>query len=287
MKLRFSVFTVLVLIALLPVVRASADTIGIGTAGPFAVLGKGGVTNTGPTVISGSVSGSLVTTAVTGFPPGLVVAGTGTLYPAGPGSSSPFDDATTAYNDAFALSTTGVLTGLDLGGMTLDPGVYFFASSAELTGTLLLDAQGSDTASWTFKIGSTLTTASASTVEVIDAGSAGPFGGSITWAVGSAATLGTTTTFLGTIISDAATGLNTGATIGCGRAISLTAAVTLDTNIIDSPATCEVTVPAGGGGPGSGTIGAPASLVPEPGTWALLGAGLLAMAMLKSAKSRA
>ncbi len=71
-------------------------------------------------------------------------------------------------------------------------------------------------------------------VQIIDAGSSGTFTGSITWVVGSAATLGTTTMFQGTIISQAGTVLNTGATIGCGRAISLGGSVTLDDNTISS-----------------------------------------------------
>jgi hypothetical protein len=104
----------------------------------------------------------------------------------------------------------------------------------------------------------------------VDAGSAGLYTGSITWAVGSAATLGTTTTFLGTIISGAGSVLQTGATIGCGRVISLNGSVTLDDNIVDAfPADCAVT----GGGP----ILPPAPPVPEPGTIVLLSSGLLAV----------
>ena len=195
-----------------------------------------------------------------------------------------FSDASSAYTTAQGLAGGTSLTGDTLGvgpANDLAPGVYFFSSSASIDGTLILDAEGSNSATWVFQIGSTLGTASASSVEVIDAGSAGPFTGSITWAVGTSATLGTTTTFLGTIISDTgADTLGTGATIGCGRVISLGAAVSLDDNDIGTPADCTVT--------DTGTIASvsvPAP-TPEPGTFALFLSGLLAVGLLTFRKSR-
>jgi type VI secretion system secreted protein VgrG len=268
--MRLRALSVLLLVLVLPflAVSAYADTFAIGTAAPFAILGEAGVTNTGPSVIFGSVAGSAGTPAVTGFPPGLVIA-PGVLITTGvanSGPGTPFGDATAAYLAAQnALGATPILT--DLGGLTLTPGVYSFSSTAQLTGILLLDAQGSNTAQWIFQIGSGLTTASASTVQVINAG-AGPFTGGITWQVTSAAILGTTTTFLGTIISQAGIVLETGATIGCGRAISLNASVTLDSNIVSNG--CQVTAGTGGNG---GTITPPAP-VPEPGTFGLFAVGL-------------
>ena len=111
---------------------------------------------------------------------------------------------------------TQVLTGQNLGGMTLTPGVYFFASSAQLTGTLTLNNLGNPNAVFVFQIGSTLTTASASSVI---------FSNSLTdsnvyWQVGSSATLGTTTAFEGNILALTSITLNTGATIGCGSALA-------------------------------------------------------------------
>jgi len=264
--MRRSSFALLILSVL--AVNAYAAFVPLGTASIYAVLGEAGVTNTGPSVIHGDVGGSSGTPAVTGFPPGIVVAPSTILT----GSVTNFNDATTAYNTA-----QGFLGGTDLTGDTLGvgvasdlvAGVYKFSSSVSLNGTLILDAGGNNNASWTFQIGSTLTTASASTVEVIDLGS-GPYTGGITWAVGSGATLGTTTTFLGTIISQAKTALNTGATIGCGRAISLMASVTLDTNVIDTG--CAVTP----GGPGGGGTITPPTPVPEAGSTLLYLGFLLA-----------
>lgn len=282
MRLREFCSVVTILVLFLLAGSARAGTISVGLAGPFAVLGLAGVTNTGPSVIYGSVAGSTGTPSVTGFPPGGVVAA-GVLYTAGvaSGAGTPFGDATAAYLAANALS--GINEGtvsLGAGGLsTLGPGVYAFTSTTVLlNGLLKLDAGGSDDASWTFQIPFALTTASASSVRVVNAGSPGPFTGSITWAVGSAATLGTTSGFLGTIISNAGSVLQTGATIGCGRVISLTASVTLDTNVVDaSQSDCMVT-----GGP----IVAPPSTVPEPSVFVALSSGLLAMIFLTFRKSR-
>lgn len=276
--MRLRVLCILVLVFVLPLlaVTAYADTQMIGTAAPFVVLGAAGVTNTGPSVLTGNLAGSIGTPAITGFPPGTVI---GAILPGG-APATVFSDATAAYN--FAQGQLGAIpiVGSTLGGLTLTPGVYSLGA-AQLTGTLILDAQGNNNAQWTFQIASSLTTASASTVQVINAGSPGAFGGGITWAVTSAATLGTTTTFLGTIIAQAGVVLQTGATIGCGRAISLTASVTLDTNVLSN--TCTVSAGTGGGG---GTITPPGPLaVPEPGTLALLSSGL-AIGLLKRRKLR-
>jgi hypothetical protein len=250
--------------------NAHASIISLGTAAPFGVLGEAGVTNTGPSLIFGSVAGSVGTPAVTGFPPGQVIP-PGVLYLAGVGNAgpgTPFGDAAAAYNTAIGLSAVNEGTAsLGAGGLlSLGPGVYRFTSTTVLlNGLFQLDAMGSNSAEWVFQIPFGLTTASGSSVQIINAGSAGTFTGGITWAVGSDAMLGTSTTFLGTIISNSAGDqLLTAATIGCGRAISLTASVTLDTNVVQTG--CAVT-------PG-GTVSGPAP-IPEPGTVAFLSCGLM------------
>jgi type VI secretion system secreted protein VgrG len=283
MKLR--VISALVIGLVLSLLAVSARA---GTIDGFAVLGSSTVTNTGPTTIFGNI----------GLSPGSSITGLGSITltgvvdiansAAGTGQS----DASAAYSAWAPLSSqpggSVNLSGDDLGalGHALAPGVYWFSSSAQLTGALQLNAGGLDNQSWTFVIYSTLTTASASSVEIINTGSVGEYTGNITWIVGSSATLGTTTAFLGTIIADVSDTLNTAATVGCGGVIALTGAVTLDNNTIDAvPADCAVT--AGAGGAGGGPIFAPASPTPEPGTSVLLSFGLLAMVFLTFRKSRA
>ena len=135
--------------------------------------------------------------------------------------------------------------------MTLVPGTYCFSSSAQLTGTLTLNAQGNSDATFIFKIGSTLTTASGSSVLLINGGN--PCG--VAWQIGSSATLGTTTSLIGNLIALTSITLNTGANIIGGRALARNGAVTLDTNNI-SFASC-----AAGSGPPS---------VPTLATWAVI-----------------
>src|SRR4029077_17131484 len=119
------------------------------------------------------------------------------------------------------------LTGQNLGGKTLTPGVYCFASSAQLTGALTLDAQGDANAVFIFKIGSTLTTASASSVVLINGGSPN----NVFWQVGSSATLGTTTAFVGNIVALTSITLTTGVVVS-GRVLARNGAVTMDTNTV-------------------------------------------------------
>jgi type VI secretion system secreted protein VgrG len=142
------------------------------------------------------------------------------------------NDLTTAYNAAAGLAPTLNLTGQDLGGLTLTPGVYFFSSSAQLTGTLTLNDEGNPNAQFVFQIGSTLTTASNSSVVTINDGGSTMPGCTVFWQVGSSATLGTGTSFEGHILALTSITLTTGSTILDGSALARNGAVTLDDNMI-------------------------------------------------------
>lgn len=213
----------------------------LGGAQSFAVLGASTVTNTGATTITGDL-GVSPGTSITGFPPGVVIGGT--IHAGDAVAAQAHSDAVIAYN-ALAGEVCNVdLTGVDLGGLTLTPGVYCFSSSAQLTGTLTLDAQGSSDAVFIFKIGSTLTTASNSSVLVINGGQTCN-GSNVFWQVGSSATLGTGTQFAGNILALISITLTTSANVS-GSALALTGAVTMDTN--------NVSVCTGGTFPPAGAI---------------------------------
>jgi type VI secretion system secreted protein VgrG len=236
--------------------KAAAIDVNLGSAGGFAVLAGTTVTNTGPSVILGNV-GVGPGTAVTGF--SYISPGVGTVYAGDAAATQAESDLTTAYNFAAAETGGTSLTGQDLGGMTLSAGVYVFASSAQLTGTLILDAHGDANAVFIFQIGSTLTTASNASIEVINGGSAN----NVFFQVGSSATLGTGTDFEGNILALTSITMTTGSSIGCGRALALNGAVTMDTN--------DVSI----SGTNCGTVADTSSAVSEPNSAAIMIVGLL------------
>lgn len=237
------------------------------TAATFAVLGGSTVTNTGSTVVVGNV-GVSPGTSITGFPPGTV--SSGSIHSADATAGQAQSDLTAAYNTAAGLPCPGgnVLTGTNLGGLTLAPGVYCFSSSAQLTGTLVLNGGGNPNAQFIFQIGTTLTTASGSLVSLINSAQAG----NVFWALGTSGTLGTATAFTGNILALASITFNAGATLA-GRALA-GAAVTLSSNTIGIP-----------GLPGSPTPGVPVTppaATPIPSSLILVAIGMACAAMYQA-----
>lgn len=247
------------------------------SAESFAILGGSTITNTGTTSITGNV-GVYQGSAVTGFPPGIVSGGT--TYAGSAVAQQAQAALTKAYNGLAAMPVIANLTGQDLGGLTLPSGVYRFNTSAQLTGTLTLNAQGNNNAFWVFLIGSTLTTASGSSVVLSNLGINDGKDNGVFWQVGSSATLGTATAFEGNILADQSITLNTGVTILNGRALARNGAVTLDTNVV------SILCPNGGPGDSGGlmydTDGTTVVPVPEPGAIVLLVAGLAGLVAFRT-----
>jgi len=259
----------------------------LGSAQGFAVLGASTVTNTGSTTIYGSL-GVNPGSAITGFPPGTVTGGS--IYGPGGVSNQAQVDALTAYNTLAGLSGGYNYTGFVLGSAgytTLTPGVYHFDTSAQLTGILTLDFSSNPTGDFVFQIGSTLTTASASSVNVIGGSSLS----GVYWQVGSSATLGTDTTFAGNILANQSITITTAADILCGRAIALNGAVTLDNNRISNNNTLQ---DFGSGRPdfgsfgfsgGSGSSSSTAPVVPVPGAFLLVSIGMASLSVFRKRTS--
>jgi len=295
--MRLRNFFVLALVFVLPLlaVNAYADSF-LGSAGSFAVLGASTVTNTGATTLGGDL----------GLSPGTSITGsgtitlTGTIHATDGVAGTAQADASKAFTNLNLLAPTMPINTALSG--TLTPGVYQYSSTALLSGALILDFAGVSNQNFVFQIGSGLTTASGSTVTIINAAS----GDNVYWTVGSSAVLGTSTSFEGTIIALTSVAMQTTAKDLCGSVIALNGAVTMDTNTIST--TCPIVNSGGttigsfgsGGtttgttvtGTGSGSTAPPVITggttvgVPEPSSLGLLSSGLLAMFFLMFSKLR-
>ena len=229
---------------------AAEAPVGLGTDAGFAVVAGTTITNTGPTLIGGDL-GLSPGSAVVGFPPGLV---NGVQHVTDAVAAQAQVDLTAAYLDA-AGRTPVTPTGPDLSGETLVSGVYS-ADAMSLTGTVTLDAQGDPAAAFVFQAASTLITGSTSVVSLING--ANPC--NVFWQVTSSATLGTNSTFVGTIMALTSISAQTGANVTC-RLLARNGAVTLDSNVITGGANCAVAPPAA-----TTTTAAPTTIVAAPTT---------------------
>ena len=216
----------LALVALLAVPAmslAAQPTVNLGTTASYAVLAGSTITNTGATTVTGDI----------GLSPGTAFTGQASVTVDGAvninnaAASQAQLDLVTAYDDA-AGRTPVTSIPAELGGTTLKPGVYASAAGTFLiTGTLTLDAEGDPDAVFIFQMGSSLTTMTDSRVNLIN----GARFCRVFWQVGSSATLGTNSQFVGHIFALTSITAQTGATVQ-GQLMARNGAVTLDTNTI-------------------------------------------------------
>ena len=208
-----------------------ADVPNMGTSVNFSVLAGSAITNTGASWLATNIAIS-PGTSITGFPPGdymdSAYAGTDAV------AVEAQEDLTTVYNNVHGRACTHDMSGTDLGASVLSPGVYCFSASAQLTGTLILDGIGSASSLFVFQIGTTLTTASSAKVNLINSANEC----NVFWQVGSSATIGTNTQFVGHILALTSITVDTGAIIN-GSVLASSGAVTIDDATIYSNPYCQ------------------------------------------------
>lgn len=221
---------VIVLVALIPTLTsASGPTVRQGTTSTYTVLAGSTVTNTGTTTMSGTAGSDV------GLSPGTSYTGSGSVIRGGvdhitdAAAAIAQADLTTAYNDLL-IPTATTLTSEDLAGQTLTPGVYNTAAGTfSNSGALTLDAQGDASAVFIFQAATTVITSDVVTSTMTLANGAQAC--NVFWQVGSSATIGTNSTFVGHVYALTSITAKTGATI-YGQLLARNGAVTLDNNTI-------------------------------------------------------
>lgn len=223
---------------------AAQPKVNLGTTASYAVLAGAGITNTGATTVSGSAGGDMGSSPTGSFTGAADVTVTnGTKYEAvDPKTDGAKDDLVTAYNDAAGRTPVNSV-GVELGGQTLTAGVYNSGSELGITGTLTLDGENNPDAVFIFQAGSTLITASSSSVNLIN----GAQPCNVYWQVGSSATFGTASEFVGHVFALTSITATTGATFR-GQLLARNGAVTLDTNTIVNDACAGAVPPTDEGG---------------------------------------
>ena len=229
------------------VLAGGLSPVGLGTTANFAVLaGTPSIESTGLTVINGDV-GIDPAAAVNGFPPGII---NGTIHADDDVALAAKNDLVTAYNDAAGRPVTANHTAL--GGLTLVSGVYNAGGATlDLTGTLTLDGQDDPNSVWIFQATSDLVTASASSVSLVNGAQAC----NVFWQVTSSASLGSGSTFVGTIMAMTSITMADDVTVD-GRALARNGNVTLINDTI-TRSTCAATVPETGTGASAPPSSAP------------------------------
>lgn len=191
------------------IAQARAPRVRLGTTTLYSVLAGSTVTNTGPTTISGSAGGSVGLSPGTSFTGSASVTMSGSVHIADGAAEIAKADLVTAYND-LGIPTPTVLSSPDLAGRVVVAGTYKTSAGTFFnSGKLTLDAKGDPNAVFIFQAASTVITSTASSMALTNGAQAC----NVFWRVGSSATLGVNSTFIGSVIALTSITATTGAKI--------------------------------------------------------------------------
>ena len=204
---------------------AAGPTVRQGSTTTYGVLAADTITSTGPTTLSGTAGSDVGLSPGSSITESPLIIQTGTKHIADTAAATAKLDLVVAYDD-LSIPTATALTPENLNGRTFTSGTYssgFLSNSSNF----ILDAQGDSTAVFIFRAASTLITSDSSTVTLANGAQAC----NVYWQVGSSATLGVSSTFVGHIYALTSITANTGATI-YGQLLARNGAVTLDSNSV-------------------------------------------------------
>lgn len=241
-----------------PAQAASPPDVLLRTTTQFAVLASDGITNTGPTTLTGDI-GSAPTTSIAD---NGVITTTGVIR-TGPDQvvADAKADLLLAIGQASGAQPATVAIPADIGGQTLVGGTYKQASSLGLTGTVILDGQNDPDSVFIIQVGQDFTTAPGASVTL----TRGAQACHVYWQIGNSAVFDTTTSFKGNVLAYQDISAKTGA-IFEGRLLTSDGAVTLDTNTVTLPACTPVVTPSTSTptATSSTSTGAPTTATPTP-----------------------
>jgi hypothetical protein len=223
------------------VIAASPGPVSVvlGSAGTFTILSQTGMTNVYPSSVVGNVGTSPITGAALLLTCAEVTGSAITVDAAGPAPCTDINpsyltgavgDMGFAYTDAAGRTLPDAieLGAGEIGGLTLEPGLYKWSTDVNISTNVTL--AGSDTDVWIMQIAGNLNQASAARITLAD----GALAKNIFWQVAGSATLGTTSHFEGILLSKTLIAVNTGASVN-GRLFAQTA-VTLQKATVTEPA---------------------------------------------------
>ena len=223
-----------------PLIASVPSFVDLKSVARFAIISGVGVSNNaGASVINNMDVGIYpgARSSVTGFPPATIV--NGNIYAADDGAATAamLKQAKLDLVEAYLFAESSIAMAPQTvagnqGGKTLAPGIYKSTSTLSVDGSdLTLDAQGDPNAYWIFQIASTLTTTTGGNIKLTGSAQAK----NIFWQTGSSATIGTYTTFYGSILALQSITMDSYA-VATGRMLARNGAVVMtSTNIINKP----------------------------------------------------